>query len=42
MNYFSLIDEIQDKIDKAYDDCNFDAISYLEELLDYVRRNWND
>lgn len=36
INCNDLIDEIQGKIDQAYVDANFDAIQYLEALVEHV------
>src|SRR5690606_24197421 len=33
MSKNELLGEIEEQINKAYDDCNFDAIDYLEHLL---------
>lgn len=41
MNKSDLVNEIEKQIDKAYDDCNFDAIDYLRHLLKFVENGWN-
>ena len=42
MNKNDLINEIEKQINKAYDDCNFDALDYLEHLLKFVKDGYLD
>ena len=39
--YFKLIDEIQDRIHEAIQNCEHGTARELEDLLEWVRMNWN-